>query len=58
MVLIEGEPGLSQKEISERLSISNSTVNYNIKSLKDKGQIEVRKKGKSTQIYPVPDRNS
>ncbi len=58
IALIDGEPGLSQKEISERLSISNSTVNYNIKSLREKGQIEVKKKGKSTHIYLAPDRNS
>jgi len=47
------EPGLSQKEISEKLDLSNSTVNYNIKSLRDKELIEVRKEGKSTQIYPL-----
>ncbi|MGA1872581.1 MAG: winged helix-turn-helix transcriptional regulator [Thermoplasmatota archaeon] len=56
--LIKERPGLSQKEISQRLELSNSTVNYNIKSLKDKGLIEVRKEGKSTSIYPSQDLNS
>jgi uncharacterized membrane protein/DNA-binding CsgD family transcriptional regulator len=58
MELIVDEPGLSQKDISQKLSVSNSTVNYNIKALKEKEQIVVEKKGKSTFIYPEPDRNS
>ena len=56
--LIQVKPGLSQKEISEELSVSNSTVNYNIKALKEKGQIVVKKSGKSTYIYISPDRNA
>ncbi|MGA1866127.1 MAG: winged helix-turn-helix transcriptional regulator [Thermoplasmatota archaeon] len=55
---IKERPGLSQKDISQTLSLSNSTVNYNIKSMKDKGLIEVRKEGKNTRIFPVSGRNS
>jgi biotin operon repressor len=56
--IVQQKPGLSQKEISEELSVSNSTVNYNIKALKEKGQIVVKKSGKSTYIYISPDRNA
>jgi DNA-binding MarR family transcriptional regulator len=58
MERVKEEPGLSQKDISEKLELSNSTVNYNIKSLKEKELIEVRKEGKSTQIYPLETKNS
>ena len=56
--VVEDEPGLSQKDISLRLSLSNSTVNYNVKSLMDKGMIEVRKEGKSTSIFTKNTKNS
>ncbi|MEA3559870.1 MAG: winged helix-turn-helix transcriptional regulator [Candidatus Thermoplasmatota archaeon] len=58
MGLVTDEPGLSQKDISQRLQISNSTVNYNIKSLADKGIVDVQKEGKSTCIIPVKNQNS
>ncbi|MGA1847920.1 MAG: winged helix-turn-helix transcriptional regulator, partial [Thermoplasmatota archaeon] len=58
MEKVNEEPGLSQKDISEKLELSNSTVNYNIKSLKEKELIEVRKEGKSTQIYPMETQKS
>ena len=48
-------PGLSQKELSQRLGLSSSTVNYNIKSLKDRGLVSMRKDGKSTRVHPVTD---
>jgi len=53
--LIQKRPGTSQKEIADELKLSSSTVNYNVKSLKDKGLIEMKKSGKSTQIYPVEE---
>lgn len=58
MELVLEEPGLSQKEISQKLKLSNSTVNYNIKSLADKGMVGVEKEGKSTSILPIRDRNN
>jgi DNA-binding MarR family transcriptional regulator len=58
MDLVKEEPGHSQKEISQILEISNSTVNYNIKSMKEKGLIEMRKEGKNTRIFPSPDQNA
>jgi DNA-binding MarR family transcriptional regulator len=55
---IKKRPGLSQKEVSEMVEISNSTVNYNVKSLQEKGMIEVRRVGKATCLYPSVDPNS
>jgi predicted transcriptional regulator len=56
--LVKDEPGLSQKEISQNLGLSNSTVNYNIKSMKEKGLLEVKKDGKSTRIFQSKDMNA
>jgi uncharacterized membrane protein/DNA-binding MarR family transcriptional regulator len=58
MELLGSEPGLSQKDISQKLDLSNSTVNYNIKSLKEKGIIDITKEGKSTHIFPRDNGNS
>jgi DNA-binding MarR family transcriptional regulator len=55
---VREEPGLSQKEISQKLELSNSTVNYNIKSMKEKELIVIKKDGKNTRIFPSPDQNS
>jgi DNA-binding MarR family transcriptional regulator/uncharacterized membrane protein len=55
---IEKRPGLSQKDISGELSLSNSTVNYNVKVLEEKKVIESKRVGKSTSLFPVKDTNS
>lgn len=39
--LIETEPGLSQREISDRLGISLGKVNYCLKGLIDKGSVKL-----------------
>ncbi|MBN1390232.1 MAG: winged helix-turn-helix transcriptional regulator [Candidatus Thermoplasmatota archaeon] len=56
--IIKERPGLSQKDISLALGLSNSTVNYNIKSMKEKGLIEVKKDGKNTRILIASEGNS
>ncbi len=50
------KPGTSQKVIADDLRLSSSTVNYNIKALKDKGLIDVKKIGKSTSITSIEDK--
>ena len=50
---VEEKPGTSQKVIADELKLSSSTVNYNIKALKDKGLIDVEKVGKSTSITSI-----
>ncbi|MDG6224483.1 MAG: winged helix-turn-helix transcriptional regulator [Candidatus Thermoplasmatota archaeon] len=44
-------PGISQKELSEEMEISTSTVNYNIKAIKDKRLVYMKKDGKFTKLY-------
>ena len=39
--LIEREPGLSQRELSERLGISLGRVNYCLKALADRGWLKL-----------------
>ena len=48
---ITNMPGITQKELSEELEISTSTVNYNIKAIKDKRLVYMKKDGKSTKLY-------
>jgi len=55
--LIGERPGLSQKDISKELDISSSTVNYNIKALREKELIDIVKDGKMTRIFPPKDKN-
>ncbi len=50
---VEEKPGTSQKVIANELKLSSSTVNYNIKTLKEKGLIDVEKVGKSTSITSI-----
>ncbi|MCK5772231.1 MAG: winged helix-turn-helix transcriptional regulator [Thermoplasmata archaeon] len=53
---VEEKPGTSQKVIADDLKLSSSTVNYNIKALKDKGLIDMVKVGKSTSITSIEDK--
>lgn len=41
LYLIEKEPGLSQREIADRLGVSLGKVNYCLKGLADKGAIKL-----------------
>lgn len=41
LYIIEKEPGLSQREIAERLGLSLGKVNYCLKALADKGAIKL-----------------
>jgi len=48
---ISHRPGVTQKEISEELALSTSTVNYNIKVIKEKRLLDIRREGKFTKLY-------
>ena len=50
--LIVSEPGITQKEVSERLGIPSSSVNYSVKKLRRQGLIEIRREGRYTRLYP------
>ena len=40
--VLQDEPGLSQREMSVRLSVSLGAVNYCLRALTEKGQVKVR----------------
>ena len=54
--LIMGEivnnPGISQKELSEAIGLSTSTINYHIGVMVNSGYVRVERKGKYTQCHP------
>ena len=45
-------PGISQKEISDSVGLSTSTVNYHISVMANAGFVRVERKGKHTMCYP------
>ncbi|MDF2939131.1 MAG: transcriptional regulator [Paenibacillaceae bacterium] len=52
--LANGSPGISQKEIAEKLSITPSTLTRFIDKLEAKRLVERKVSGKTVQIYPTP----
>ena len=50
--IIKKTPGLSQKEIGNKISLSISTVNYHINSMTDSGLIRLERNGNTTKCYP------
>ncbi|MEE9150730.1 MAG: winged helix-turn-helix transcriptional regulator, partial [Thermoplasmata archaeon] len=45
-------PGISQKELSDIVGLSTSTINYHISVMANAGFIRVERKGKQTMCYP------
>lgn len=52
--LVNGTPGISQKEIAEKLSITPSTLTRFIDKLEARHLVERRVNGKTVQVYPTP----
>jgi predicted transcriptional regulator len=55
--IIKKEPGLTQKEISQRVKESRRVVNYHVKLLEQHELIKIIKNGRETQCY-VRDKSS
>ncbi|UCH88533.1 MAG: winged helix-turn-helix transcriptional regulator, partial [Thermoplasmata archaeon] len=58
--LIQSSPGLSQKEIAQKLGKSSQVINYNINSMAELGLVKLQRDGKltrcySTDLYPVDE---
>ncbi|BBI31360.1 MarR family winged helix-turn-helix transcriptional regulator [Cohnella abietis] len=53
ILLINGSPGISQKELSEKLSITPSTLTRFMDKLEGKGLAERKVNGKTVQAYPT-----
>ncbi|MFE5321043.1 MarR family winged helix-turn-helix transcriptional regulator [Paenibacillus sp. NPDC056579] len=52
--LVNGAPGISQKELSEKLSITPSTLTRFIDKLEGKQLVERKGQGKTVHVYPTP----
>jgi MarR family transcriptional regulator, organic hydroperoxide resistance regulator len=52
--LVNGVPGISQKELSEKLSITASTLTRFIDKLESKKLVERKVNGKTVLVYPTP----
>jgi DNA-binding MarR family transcriptional regulator len=53
MMLVKDHPGISQKELSEQLHITPSTITRFIDKLEHKGLVQRRNEGKSVLIDPT-----
>ncbi|MFK7692393.1 MarR family winged helix-turn-helix transcriptional regulator [Paenibacillus sp. HJGM_3] len=51
--LVNGEPGISQKELSEKLSVTASTLTRFIDKLEGKQLVERKGQGKTVHVYPT-----
>jgi predicted transcriptional regulator len=51
MDVILDNPGISQSSVAKRLDITRQVANYHINSLKRRGELIVKKKGRSSEIY-------
>ena len=49
-VIIE-YPGISQSKVAKKLDITRQVANYHINSLRRRGQLIIRRKGRNSQIY-------
>ncbi|ULL13751.1 MarR family transcriptional regulator [Paenibacillus sp. H1-7] len=52
--LVNGAPGISQKELSKKLSITPSTLTRFIDKLEGKQLVERKGQGKTVHVYPTP----
>lgn len=52
--LVNGAPGISQKELSEKLAITPSTLTRFIDKLEGKQLVERKVHGKTVLVYPTP----
>ncbi|SFL53488.1 DNA-binding transcriptional regulator, MarR family [Paenibacillus sp. 1_12] len=52
--LVIGDPGISQKELSEKLHITPSTLTRFIDKLEAKQLVERKVQGKTVLVYPLP----
>lgn len=53
ILLVNGEPGISQKELSEKLYVTPSTLTRFIDKLEAKQLVERKVQGKTVLVYPT-----
>jgi hypothetical protein len=54
MELIEGNPGITPKELAAKLGASHQVASYHIRLLARRGSIRLEQKGRNTFCYPAP----
>jgi Transcriptional regulators len=54
ILLVNGQPGVSQKELAEKLAIAPSTVTRFIDKLEAKRLVERKVQGKTVHVNPTP----
>lgn len=55
VTVVRNNPGISQKEIAEKVGVSSPTVNYHINVLMTARMIRVEKVGRKTECYVIGD---
>ena len=53
LLLANGQPGITQKELAEKLSVTPSTLTRFVDKLEVKRLVERQVSGKSVQVYPT-----
>lgn len=56
--MIQENEGITQKQLATLLKEKKQTINYNVKVLKQIGEIRVRKKGRETHCYVAKENNT
>ena len=51
--LVRSGSGPTQMEIAERLSVTQQTVSYNLRTLSREGAVRMEKDGRNTRYYPL-----
>ncbi len=51
--LIKENPGITQKELVDKLKVKQQNISYNLLKLVEKNQIRIEKKGKTKFYYPI-----
>ena len=56
--ILRNNPGLTQKEIAQRVSESRRVINYHIKLLEQHNIIRITRSGRETQCYVIGELSS
>ena len=51
--MVNKNPGITQKELAEKIKIKQQNISYNLLKLVEKNQIKISKTGKNKKYYTV-----
>ena len=52
--VVRERPGMTQKEIAKRLGSSKQLVSYHIRNMRESGELDAKRDGRSVRIFPNP----